>query len=112
MPEVKSTKTISDTERYVNMVASHRGWVLNWDKELVNFLIEGLTTNWNKYGYYNCPCRLSKADRNKDRDIICPCLYADQDIKEYGHCYCGLYLSKEFYNSKRTVSSIPDRRYL
>jgi ferredoxin-thioredoxin reductase catalytic chain len=103
-------KIKADTERYVNMVAKHQNLKLNRDIELVGFLIEGLTTNWNRYGYYSCPCRLASGDRNKDRDIICPCNYAPPDIKEFGHCYCGLYLSSEFFKTGKSTSSIPERR--
>lgn len=103
-------RSVADTEKYVSKVASHRGWMLNRDEELVGFLVEGLTMNWNRYGYYNCPCRLSRGDKSFDRDIICPCVYAQPDIEEYGHCYCGLYLSREYYAANKPVASIPERR--
>ncbi len=57
-----------------------------------------------------CPCRLACGDREKDRDIICPCTYRDQDIKEYGRCYCGLYVSKEYNLGLTQDVCIPERR--
>ncbi|MHA1754827.1 MAG: ferredoxin-thioredoxin reductase catalytic domain-containing protein [Candidatus Odinarchaeia archaeon] len=110
MADEVNKKTIDETRRYVENVAKHRGGIVNSDTEHVGYLIEGLTTNWNRYGYYNCPCRLSKRDRNVDRDIICPCDYAQPDIEEFGHCYCGLFLSKEFAISGKEIGSIPERR--
>ncbi len=55
--------------------------------------------NLQRLGYYQCPCRLSWDDRTKDQDIICPCVYAHDDIAEFGHCFCSLYLSEEFDRS-------------
>ncbi|MFX1521646.1 MAG: ferredoxin-thioredoxin reductase catalytic domain-containing protein [Promethearchaeota archaeon] len=103
-------KTSKDTKLFTEMVARHQGWELNNDKKLVQVLHDGLTTNWKRYGYFSCPCRLADGAREKDKDIICPCEYAKPDIEEYGHCYCGLYLSKEFFASGKQPNSIPERR--
>jgi hypothetical protein len=35
-------------------------------------------------------------------------IYLDQ--VEYGHCLCGLYLSREFAESGREPASLPERR--
>jgi ferredoxin-thioredoxin reductase catalytic chain len=103
-------KTIEDTKLFTEMVATHQGWELTRDKKLLQILREGLTTNWNRYGYFSCPCRLADGIREEDKDIICPCEYAKPDIEEYGHCYCGLYLSKAFFASGKQTTSIPERR--
>lgn len=103
-------KNIEDTKLFAKMVAKHKGWELNHDKELTELLFEGLTTNWNRYGYFACPCRLADGVREEDKDIICPCEYAIPDLEEYGHCYCGLYLTKEFFSSGKQCNYIPDRR--
>lgn len=44
------------------------------------------------------------------RDVICPCVYAGEDITEYGHCFCGLFLSREFHTTGKEVQPIPERR--
>lgn len=110
MPKPKTPKTIEDTKKFATMVANHQGWKLNPDTEFLGMLIEGLTENYNRYGYYNCPCRDSHDDKVKDKDIICPCDYCVPDQKEYGHCYCSLYLTPEFYSSGEKPKSIPERR--
>jgi ferredoxin-thioredoxin reductase catalytic chain len=94
------------------MVADHQGWKLNRDKEFLEMLIEGLNINVNRYGHYFCPCRDSWGTIEKDRDIVCPCDYCVPDQEEYGHCYCGLFLTKEFYESGKETQSIPERRDL
>ncbi len=105
-------KTIAQTLQFMKMVAAHQGWELNPDNEFIQMLAEGLTVNYNRYGYYSCPCRDADGIREKDNDIICPCTYCRPDQEEFGHCYCGLYFTKEFYTSGKKPHSIPERRPL
>ncbi len=56
------------------------------------------------------PCRLASGQRQQDRDIICPCHYRDIDIEEYGSCYCGLYVSREWNEGNVTHRHVPERR--
>lgn len=91
-------------------VAAKNGWKINPDKELADAVIEGLYSNYKEYGYFSCPCRESWGERSKDRDIICPCNYSTDDIDEFGHCFCALYISDTFFASKQEASSIPERR--
>ncbi|MFO8063758.1 MAG: ferredoxin-thioredoxin reductase catalytic domain-containing protein [Spirochaetota bacterium] len=106
----KSEKTFEDAYRFVTMVAQHNGWELNSDKEFLEDLVSGLRTNFNRYGYYLCPCRDGSGDREKDRDIICPCDYNVPDQKEYGHCFCALYFRKGFFAEGNRPQPIPERR--
>ena len=106
----KGKKTVEDAKLLTKMVAKHQGWELTRDEKLLQILREGLTTNWNRYGYFSCPCRLADGIKETDKDIICPCVYAWPDIDEYGYCYCGLYLSTEFFAAGQPTSSIPERR--
>ncbi len=108
-PDTKKSK--DDTRTFVTMVARKQGWKLHPDKEFLETLIEGLTVNYNRYGYFSCPCRDADGKRDLDRDIICPCDYCRPDQEEYGHCYCGLYVTPEFYESGKMPQSIPERRY-
>lgn len=93
------------------MTAAHKGWSLNADEQFLSRIVSGLTKNYNRYGYYQCPCRDSwDGDEEKDEDIICPCAYCIDDLAEYGHCLCGLFLSKSFAASGKPVRPIPERR--
>ncbi len=94
----------------LNKFAISKGLELNKDKDFVMELIEGLLKNEQRFGYRSCPCRLASADKEKDKDIICPCIYSEEDIKEYGRCYCGLYVSKEFNEGKIPYKVVPERR--
>jgi len=86
------------------------GYLLNPDEQFTKDLVKGLIINTGRYGYQSCPCRLSEGKIEKDRDIICPCDYRDPDLNDFGACYCGLYVSREIYDGKKQLTSIPDRR--
>lgn len=87
-----------------------KGYLFNNDKETTFELLRGLLTNKDRYGYMACPCRLASGERNKDRDIICPCDYREADVKEFGSCFCGLYVSEDWNTRKITRRLVPERR--
>jgi ferredoxin-thioredoxin reductase catalytic chain len=87
-----------------------KGYFFSRDKERVMDLMEALLVNRSRYGYMCCPCRLSSGDREKDRDIICPCVYRTPDVEEYGSCYCNLYVSHDWNEEKIPHSYVPERR--
>jgi ferredoxin-thioredoxin reductase catalytic subunit len=92
--------------------AESTGYHLNPDREFAWELVQGLLVNRKRYGYQACPCRLASGDREKDKDIICPCIYRDPDLEEHGACYCALYVSDEVVRGERKVQPIPERRPL
>ena len=89
-----------------------KGYFFNKDPERVRDLLGALVANKERYGYMSCPCRLSSEDRNKDKDIICPCEFREEDVREYGSCYCNLYVSKEWNEDIIPHKYIPERRPL
>jgi ferredoxin-thioredoxin reductase catalytic subunit len=104
-------KTLQDTRKFADMVTAKQGWELNPDAEFTDSLLEGLTINWNRYGYYLCPCRDTEGSREADADLLCPCSYAKADIADFGHCYCALYMEAGFSSGGGTPGGIPDRRF-
>ncbi|THB62535.1 MAG: ferredoxin:thioredoxin reductase [Spirochaetaceae bacterium] len=103
-------KSLQDVHRFVTSVAKHQGWVVNPDPEFLQDIEEGLRRNWNRYGYFMCPCRDSSGNKESDSDLICPCDYNLPDQAEYGHCFCGLFLSREFASRQIDPEPIPERR--
>lgn len=87
-----------------------KGVYFNKDKDLVAELLESLITNKDRYGYMACPCRLASNDRGHDKDIICPCEYREEDLKEHGACFCGLYVSQALHNNEIEADYVPERR--
>lgn len=103
-------ETKEGMKKYVKQVAEKNTWILNKDQQTFNDLIDGLVDNKKSYGYQSCPCRLASGKRDLDRDLICPCDYAPPDIKEFGACYCNLYLSSDFYDKNVDFIAVPERR--
>jgi len=57
-----------------------------------------------------CPCRLASGSREDDGDIICPCAYREMDVRDYGSCYCNLYVSREWNEGGAHHPYVPERR--
>ena len=87
-----------------------KGYFFNMDKPFVLELLESLSSNKERYGYMSCPCRLSSGIREQDKDIICPCIYREADVNDYGSCYCGLYVSRDWNENRTPHVYVPERR--
>ncbi len=90
--------------------AEETGYNVSPDVEFVEMLLENIDINIERYGYGACPCRLASGDREKDLDLICPCDYRDDDLNDFGACFCALYVSQDVLDGKQKLGSIPDRR--
>ncbi|MBF0525217.1 MAG: ferredoxin:thioredoxin reductase [Deltaproteobacteria bacterium] len=105
-------KDVTQLYEMLQKIQEPKGYLFNWDRQLVFDLLQALLTNKDRYGYMCCPCRLASGDRKKDEDIICPCVYRVPDVAEYGACYCGLYVSADWNAGKIPVQTVPERRPL
>jgi len=91
-------------------VQEPKGYFFNKNKEWVLTILKDLLINKERYGYMCCPCRLAAGNREKDRDIMCPCVYREADVKEYGSCYCNLYVSQDWNEGRIENQYVPERR--
>ena len=65
------------------------------DRESVKQLSLGVLENLKSKGLKYCPCRITTGDPEKDFKLICPCNFlAQQTWKEYGECWCGLFVKR------------------
>lgn len=87
-----------------------KGYFFNRDTARTLELLEGLLLNKERYGYMCCPCRLAADDRDKDQDIICPCVYRAPDVEAFGSCYCNLYVTPAWNQGEVKEVYIPERR--
>jgi ferredoxin-thioredoxin reductase catalytic subunit/glutaredoxin len=106
-PVRKEVREIMDR---LQRFSEKKGASLNPDATVTTKLVEGLLENQKRYGYWACPCRLASGNRQEDRDIICPCDYWEQDVAEFGACYCGLFVSKKVAAGETTMRTVPERR--
>ena len=87
-----------------------KGYYFNKDDAFTCPLLEQLLNTKARYGYMACPCRFANGTYELDKDIICPCSYREEDLKEYGSCYCGLYVTPEWNDGTRKHVYVPERR--
>ncbi len=112
--EIKETlgirTKVDDLFEKLKIINEKKGYFFNSNKERTFDLLRGLLTNKDRYGYMACPCRLAAGNRDADKDIICPCVYREPDVKEFGSCYCGLYVSADWNAEKIERVVVPERR--
>jgi ferredoxin-thioredoxin reductase catalytic chain len=82
------------------------GYRLNPDEKFVEELVEGLLANNDRYGIESCPCRLMTGKPEDNLDIVCPCVYRDDDLADHGACFCALYVTDDANEQKQ----VPERR--
>lgn len=102
--------TVDELYEMLRKAQEPQGYYFNRDRDMVSELLDGLIRNRERYGYMSCPCRLATGNYGKDRDIICPCVYRAPDVAEFGSCYCGLYVSKDWNDDRIQHTYVPERR--
>ncbi|MBN2515661.1 MAG: ferredoxin:thioredoxin reductase [Deltaproteobacteria bacterium] len=103
-------KDVTQLHDMLQKVQEAKGYYFNKDNKRVFELLAALLLNRQRYGYMSCPCRLASGDREKDKDIVCPCIYRAPDVEEFGSCYCNLYVSKDWNEDKVPHVYVPERR--
>lgn len=81
-------KEIEELKKQSEAYAKSAGIKLNPDKQIVNSIIKGLLKNKETKGDIYCPCRIPTGDK----EIVCPCIFHMNEIKEEGHCKCRLFV--------------------
>lgn len=96
----------SETKK-IRETAGKGGYQMHPDEAFVEGLVEGILTNRDRYGYDSCPCRLATGDADKDRSIVCPCDFRDDDLADFAACFCALYVSDGYKGDDNPY--VPDR---
>ena len=78
-----------ELKKFCEDYAEKQGFLLQPDPIILDQLLEGLLNREKIYGARYCPCRRVTGDRGKEKDIICPCKFHKDEIKEVGHCKCS-----------------------
>lgn len=95
--------------KVLKATAEQKGYFLHADEEHCLATAESLLENKQRYGYLCCPCRLATS-LDKDKDIVCPCVYRDDDIREYGACFCTLFVDADHRDDPEFFPDIEERR--
>jgi ferredoxin-thioredoxin reductase catalytic chain len=65
------------------------------DREMIETLAQGELENQKNRGLKYCPCRITTGDFEKDLRLICPCnFFIQKTWKDYGECWCGLFVKR------------------
>lgn len=76
--------------------AAYSPYKLNPDAKIVDRVAKGLVMRKIKFGYAYCPCRLVTGDSERDKKIVCPCVYHAEEIEREGECHCNLFVSTRY----------------
>ncbi len=109
-PAVVDEQEIDRIYSILKNEAENGGYFLNPDVDFTKNLVRGLLKNEQRYGYRACPCRLASGKKEEDLDIICPCIYRDPDLNDFGACYCALYVIETVVQGKKLTGPVPERR--
>lgn len=74
--------------------AKEKGIKLNSDRELVENIIKAMLKKEEMFGERYCPCRRLTEDKEKNKDLICPCISCLEEVEKQGHCHCQLFVKK------------------
>ncbi len=83
-----------DEKEIAKKYADIKGFKLNPDEKELNLVLDGLAKNREKYKVPYCPCRSLTGNQDKDKEIICPCVFHRGEIELQGCCLCKLFWSK------------------
>ena len=75
--------------------ASSRDWHLNKNDKQLDAVLKGLARNTARLGEQYCPCRMRTGDEETDKEIICPCIFHEDELANDGNCHCRLFFRDE-----------------
>ena len=90
----KYRKEIKKQTQWINKYADKKNYAVNPSKMMSTNLKIWLTEMEGTYGKRLCPCFDPSGGKENDKAMICPCVYIDDEIKEYGTCHCALFGEK------------------
>jgi len=91
---LKYKKDIKKQTKWINKYAEKQNYDINPNKMISTNLKIWLSEMEGIYGKRLCPCFDPSGGKENDRAMICPCVYINEEIKEYGTCHCALFGKK------------------
>ncbi len=83
--------TLSKQDAWIRRHAKNKGWSVNPRWMVYTNLRLWLSDCEAMYGRRYCPCFEPGGDPDIDRQIICPCAFAQAEIDSIGWCHCTLF---------------------
>ena len=66
------------------------------EEKIVQRVLGGLLRRLATTGKAYCPCRMLTNRAELDEKIVCPCAFHEEEILGQGHCYCRLFVARDF----------------
>jgi len=82
---------IKKMDSWINKYAKVKNLSVNPHAMYLTNLKIWLAENEEMYGARICPCFEATGEKKIDQQLVCPCTYAEHDIKEQGTCHCSLF---------------------
>jgi ferredoxin-thioredoxin reductase catalytic chain len=113
MPEIDEAQQRLEEEIYAwaKDYAEERGWSLNYIEKQLKAVVRGLARNTTRHGERYCPCRIRTGDVETDKEIICPCIYHENELTTQGHCHCNLFFDDKFFEELLKEKKIPEPKH-
>ena len=83
--EIKIRKMITD-------YAAHSSYKLNPDTKTVDRVVKGVGDAQDQIRVRILSVPIGYGDAEKDKKIICPCVYHVEEIEREGECHCQLFV--------------------
>lgn len=78
-------------DAWIRRHAANKGWSVNPRWMVYTNLRLWLSDCEAMYGKRYCPCFEPSGDSQLDKDLICPCAFAQSEIDANGWCHCTLF---------------------
>lgn len=91
----KYKREIKKQTKWINRYAEKKNYTINPNKMISTNLKIWLSEMEGIYGKRLCPCFDPSGEKENDKAMMCPCVYIDDEIEEYGTCHCALFGKKE-----------------
>jgi len=85
--------SIKEILEWAERTAAKKGWRVNPNETASQATLKGLLANQRMYGRRYCPCRRVTRNPEKDKAIICPCIYSADELEQDGICLCELFVN-------------------
>ena len=91
----KYKSDIKRQTKWINRYAEKQNYAINPNKMISTNLKIWLSEMEGIYSKRLCPCFDPSGGKENDKAMICPCVYIDDEIEEYGTCHCALFGKKD-----------------
>ena len=88
---IKYRSQIKQQKTWMGKYVVKKGYALNPNWMMSTNLSIWLTEMEETFGKRYCPCFEPSGNEKLDIQMLCPCKFIDEEIKEYGTCHCALF---------------------